>query len=124
MKVSQIRQLIQEEIKKLLNEAVAPTKKIGDIIRTTSGIKWRPGESKIYVNTRVTKTQKVIDYKIVGIDISKQSVSMVRNSIGAALKKYKYPPVTGEIFVEPDSKHAKAVILFQIRYDIHPIEMK
>ena len=95
-------------------------KPVGAIIREMSDlINWTPGSSVVYPNTRYSKTEKVIDYKVDRIKFAEQDLKIVKDMVFAELTKEGYPiNKASDIFVYGRQ------IRFQVRYAINEITLK
>lgn len=104
-----------------LSENSAPTEKVSSIIKRVLGkqLQWEPGISKLYKNTRRSRTQRVDDYAMKNISTGVKSPDRLSANSGdaqpAALKKQLIQagyPVYDDVLIFPD------LIMFQVRTPI------
>ena len=110
------------------------SKTVGAIVRGMSDlINWTPGFSVVYPNTRYSKTQKVMDYKVDRIKFVEKDFKDIKDKVLAEVKiKHKlfaeltkagYPiKEANDIFVY--SGISGSEIRFQVRYPINEITLK
>jgi len=88
---------------------------------------WTPGRSKLYKDTRYSKTQRVDDYKMKGVKIkispsrhksyisAKETKEPMARKLYSALVKAGYP-LSGDLLIFDD------VLIFQVRRPINIVE--
>lgn len=118
-----INKIEAEEKATVLAEAAAPamkepTEKAGQLIKRVLGDKlvWKPGMSKLYRDTRRSKTQRVDDYKMKFIQVKGATDKWGENSaLGRKLRSELIRAgynVQGQVLVFADE------IMFQVRTPI------
>lgn len=124
MKVSEFKQIIREEVKKALTEASTPKKTVGDIIRSMPDIiTWKKNLSVIYPNTKYSKTEKVINYKIEYVGFDAKNSTIVADKLFNELKAAGYPISSpDDIYISVIGNNR--IIRFTVRYPINPNELQ
>ena len=96
------------------------SKKVGDIVRGMSDlINWTPSRSKVYTDSRYTRKEKVVTYRVKFINFAEKDSKKIQNKLFAELTKEGYPikDIT-DIFV------FEGLIRIEVRYPINEITLK